>query len=531
MSLRVTLHVLRKIDAIAIAAGALSNHLARGATPTRGDPAICPKGTIDMRLLAIFSAACLVTGMLSACESGPSATEHVGASEEALRPWDDPPPDPVDCDMRSEGTYTVPPGQAVGTPGEIALLASPDLGGSSMPFDIWRAGIWNPLRARYEAAACPEPPSSIALCVWRPAGQIHCSFTLMPDANAPPPCDDSRPCPPGQQCTNRVCTEVCAEHPCDGHCGPLTACGVSYQCGECTKGVCDEDDHTCRPGCRNTPIDTCDEGHCNPKTERCEDDCQGNGDCPEGQACDTDRGRCEPACTPQDEPPGPSYECVDGVFRQHCSDPDVPCTDSTQECRDGFCRRVRCGPGDTCPGNRHCSGGSCIQNCVDVSCDRGFRCNVISNRCDPFDACVGVVCDGNTHCEEGVCVRNVPGFCGDGTCDLGETPNSCPIDCGMPNLCGDGVCGPGEIFSCPIDCNACGDGWCGPGEEFTCPADCDFGFGCGAVCGDGVCECGETPEECSFDCGGGGSEPGCNVWDWWTWYGSWDEFEMACSEQ
>lgn len=87
------------------------------------------------------------------------------------------------------------------------------------------------------------------------------------------------------------------------------------------------------------------------------------------------------------------------------------------------------------------------------------------------------------------------GFCGDATCDPGETPVSCPADC--PDVCGDTLCtGSETVLSCPADCpDVCGDTYC-TGSESTanCPAD------CGSLCGDGVCNGSETQASCPVDC-------------------------------
>jgi hypothetical protein len=61
------------------------------------------------------------------------------------------------------------------------------------------------------------------------------------------------------------------------------------------------------------------------------------------------------------------------------------------------------------------------------------------------------------------------GACGDGLCDNGETPYTCLRDCGY---CGDGICAPNESFA-------------------TCPQDCQRTIT--PVCGNHVCEPGETP--------------------------------------
>jgi hypothetical protein len=121
------------------------------------------------------------------------------------------------------------------------------------------------------------------------------------------------------------------------------------------------------------------------------------------------------------------------------------------------------------------------------------------------------------------------GSCGNGTCDPGEYPATCPADC----KCGDGVCAPAEVGNCVVDCGFCGNGLRDPWETpKTCPRDapvaagdgsCDASevgtgspdCGCGAtsatfsdfaaVCGDGACSPGghvpETCLTCPQDCG------------------------------
>jgi hypothetical protein len=75
------------------------------------------------------------------------------------------------------------------------------------------------------------------------------------------------------------------------------------------------------------------------------------------------------------------------------------------------------------------------------------------------------------------------------------------------DVCGDGVCEAGETCgSCPTDCGACvppscGDGVCDAGEDCNnCPADCGE---CEPApsCGDGVCDAGEDCNSCPADCG------------------------------
>lgn len=116
-------------------------------------------------------------------------------------------------------------------------------------------------------------------------------------------------------------------------------------------------------------------------------------------------------------------------------------------------------------------------------------------------------------------------FCGDGVCEIDEA-GACQSDCRIGddpnNVCGDGICQNGESPWCVPDCGAvsntpsptptptsiiihggyCGDGICSfwDGESFgNCAADCG---GVTGVCGNGICESGESPTTCANDCGG-----------------------------
>ncbi len=67
--------------------------------------------------------------------------------------------------------------------------------------------------------------------------------------------------------------------------------------------------------------------------------------------------------------------------------------------------------------------------------------------------------------------------CGDTICNLDETSETCPGDCGTGSVCGDGICDTDEdSTSCEADCGPvlpfCGDGACNSDETCTsCEAD------------------------------------------------------------
>lgn len=81
-----------------------------------------------------------------------------------------------------------------------------------------------------------------------------------------------------------------------------------------------------------------------------------------------------------------------------------------------------------------------------------------------FEQDGALVCENTYHgsCDpEGCCVPEPSAACGDKSCAMGETCESCPADCGScppppPASCGDAMCGLDETCdSCPGDCGPC----------------------------------------------------------------------------
>jgi sialate O-acetylesterase len=111
-------------------------------------------------------------------------------------------------------------------------------------------------------------------------------------------------------------------------------------------------------------------------------------------------------------------------------------------------------------------------------------------------------------------VAGLGAVCGEGTCELGENPCTCPADCGLPPdsewICADAVdedcdgqmdCEDGDCSADPVCLIVCDNGICEPGEDCTnCALDCDSkrtGRPSGRYCcGDGVQEGPEGDGRC-----------------------------------
>lgn len=136
---------------------------------------------------------------------------------------------------------------------------------------------------------------------------------------------------------------------------------------------------------------------------------------------------------------------------------------------------------------------------LDQDCELG--CHLVGGS----PVCRTADCTSHRDCDDGdpstidKCIADI---FGNYHCDYTPIPNVC--------VCGNQLCEPqcGETYiNCQIDCGLCGNGLCQPelGENYySCAVDCP------QVCGNNICEAGETPENCPEDC----IPPGPNLNTW-----------------
>jgi hypothetical protein len=249
-------------------------------------------------------------------------------------------------------------------------------------------------------------------------------------------------------------------------------------------------------------------------------DC-GNESCDEGESCETCESDCGPCVT----------VCGDGICGVgECAECGSDCPDGCvcphDTCTVGVALDPGCGTceAQVCAADSYCCNNSWDSTCVNES----------ETICDL--ACPAVCGDGS--CDEGETLESCPGdcqpveeFCGNGICAEGETCQTCTSDCGAcPLVCGDGICAVGECASCGSDCpGGCNcphdtctlgvalDPGCGSCEAAICANDpycCNnnfdglclgqsesvCGLDCPAVCGDTYCDPLENPTTCPTDC-------------------------------
>jgi hypothetical protein len=201
-----------------------------------------------------------------------------------------------------------------------------------------------------------------------------------------------------------------------------------------------------------------------------------------------------PATCPED------CYCGDGLCGGPPDEDFMRCLDDCPLCNDGICGAGESNPND--PQYRYCPQDCCPNG----TCNAGETCDSCPDDCGVCSFCSDGTCNGDETCDWcpedcGAC----PELCGNDTCDSYETCNLCPGDCGVCPFCNDGNCtGDETCLTCPADCGACppicGQYGCQTEETCSsCPKDCGA---CPELCGNDTCDEGETRISCPDDCTG-----------------------------
>jgi cysteine-rich repeat protein len=357
--------------------------------------------------------------------------------------------------------------------------------------------------------------------------KICCNPNTLPEC--PATCDDGNACTIDGTCNPAVGTcpaktavtcndnNPCTSDSCSPSSGcvytPLTGTACTSDGNECTDDVCSSSG-TCA---HNALTGTACSSDGNPCTS---DVCSSSGTCAHnaltGTACTSDNDPCTTDICSS------SGTCTHNIINS-CTNNDGLCCGSCTYLNDNDCAQCSvnsdCNDGNACTTDT-CSGGSCSHNAISGCCTSSAQCNdgnacttdlCSSNTCSHpsiSNCCTSSAqCGGSQTCVGNVCT-NPSAYCGDGTCNNGETCSTCSDDCGSCSpsaYCGDGTCNNGETCStCSDDCGSCspsaycGDGTCNNGEDCSsCPTDC----GTCDKCGDGRCNNGETCSTCDTDCG------------------------------
>ena len=272
--------------------------------------------------------------------------------------------------------------------------------------------------------------------------------------------------------------ELCdnLDNDCDGVIDGFTepcytpATGCDLKAGKCV-GICKIGGKTCTTGA----FGTC-EGEIGPQTEICnglDDDCNGKLD--DGAVC-----------------PG-GGQCIEGACAQKCGSSEFNCPKG-QLCKDGWCMIDPCDP-DQCDLDHQgwiCKAGACIDPCINVTCDPGFRCKrgfcedqscynlgcpapdekCIAGTCQK-DSCYGVKCKDDEFCCGGRCLP---------VCDA--------VVCGAGEVCV--VVESGGVTTTQCQKHPCTGVTCSSGytcQDGQCVVDSCIGHTCegGKICENGKC--------------------------------------------
>ncbi|HEY1554446.1 MAG TPA: DUF4215 domain-containing protein [Kofleriaceae bacterium] len=232
----------------------------------------------------------------------------------------------------------------------------------------------------------------------------------------------------------------------------------------------------------------------------CQEDCMGcgNGSIDPGEECDNGSGNTDTPCA------APAYDTATPNTPNTCSTCTTSCTISTvlgPYCGDGTCQG---GDGETetnCPADCTGCGNGLLEG--SEACDNGTEntdtpCTTPAYH-NPPNTC--------STCTTSCAIHTVEGpFCGNGTCDTGETKLSCPADCsGCGNgllegteACDNGAANTDTKCATPAYANP-------PATCSTCNTSCQIVTVEGPFCGNGTCDATETKLNCPADCAGCGN--------------------------
>ena len=255
-------------------------------------------------------------------------------------------------------------------------------------------------------------------------------------------------------------------------------------------------------------VANCGDGVCDDVAEECQSCPADCGECPQGcgngvcaavencQNCPLDCGVCPPLCG--------DGECNGQETVELCPQ---DCADTGPECGNGQCEAgesaancpADCGGGGgltcaqivDCLGENQCEDEQCFQNCIEQGSTTAqgqfmavLTCFQNSGCPETDQACLQQACAAQLEACGG---GGGPAECGNGTCEQGETPDSCPADCGGGGACGDidyvGLCEGNIVKWCEggaiqqIDCSQ-------GGPQCVCGFKEDAGFyDCTGQCG------------------------------------------------
>ncbi|MBM4345865.1 MAG: hypothetical protein FJ100_21035 [Deltaproteobacteria bacterium] len=382
--------------------------------------------------------------------------------------------------------------------------------------------------------ACGTCPSDCGAC---PAtcGNAKCEDKET-CSNCPNDCGPCKPfcgnkaCEPGENCTN-----------CQADCGPC----IGPKCGD---GKCDISSSSVQENCQTCPQDcgpckpgSC-VGNCGGASEGCYCDaaCKSAGDCcfdfdkvcPQVAACGDNK--CDKALGESCQVCPQDCGACPAVCGNQVCEPGEDCKGCPQDCgKCSTCGDGKCDPaaGESC---KTCASdcGACPAVCNNGNCEAGETCKSCPNDCGGCPTCGDQFCSAAESCDTcpADCGKCAP-TCGNGTCGAGETCSNCPKDCGQCSFCGDKACDPSKgenCKTCGLDCGPCSDGCkeapapgcdgcscqdcvckkdpfcCQSAWDGLCVQECvECGQKCPGVtlCGNGVCNSGESCSSCPMDCG------------------------------